>query len=272
MIKKIGTIIVFVLGGILLVYSATRSLDFIALTLPDDRKTLAYFGLAALDGGLIAWVMSFLHGSKGWQRAIAFIMVLVDLVGAIAMFTMDTLYNTGKSGMTAAMSASEMQTAVLALSGIIGLNIAAAVAHHMSDPAKMREQAEEEAFSKVEDATLQQISRNADTLAAQLAPTLAADWMQQTRARYMANIGTGKIPTMLDLSAQDVPMPIIQAQPQQAKAFDMGALWAGLFKAKNDGRTYQSVTSAPAVAVAPEPKAEEVTKDNGVFPGGVAGS
>jgi len=210
MFKKIGALIVTVLGGLLLVYSATRSLDFISLTLPPDRQILAYFGLAALDGGLIAWILSYLYGSRGgWQRAISLLMILVDLVGAVAMFTLDTLYNTGKSGMTAALSADELQTAVLALSGVIALNIAATVAHHLTDPDKLREQAEEEAFSKVEDATLKQISQNADQLAAQLAPTLAADWMQNTQARYTAYLGTGRIPT-IDATARDVPaLPVV---------------------------------------------------------------
>jgi hypothetical protein len=60
MFKKIGALLVTVLGGALLVYSATRSLDFIELTLPEDRKILAYFGLAALDGGIVAWLLSYL--------------------------------------------------------------------------------------------------------------------------------------------------------------------------------------------------------------------
>lgn len=251
MFKKIGVLLVTILGGALLVYSATRSLDFIELTLPKDRAVLAYFGLAALDGGLIAWLMSYLYGSRGgWQRAISILMVCVDVCGAIAFFTFDTLYNTGKTGMTEAMTPEAMTNAVLGLSAVIALNIIATVAHHITDPDKLREQAEEEAFSKVEEATLKQISRNADTLAAQLAPIMAADWQAQTQARYMSYVGTGKMP-VIDVTAQDVPtsqyMPVIQPQAQQAKAFDLGALWAGLFKAKNDGRTYQSVTVAPAV-------------------------
>jgi hypothetical protein len=205
MFKKIGTLIVTILGGLLLVYSATRSLDFISLTLPPDRQILAWFGLAALDGGLIAWILAYLYGSRGgWQRAISILMIMVDLVGAVAMFTLDTLYNTGKTGMTATLTPGEIQTAVLALSGVIALNITAVVAHELTDPEKLKAAAEEEAFSKVEDATLKQISQNADQLAAQLAPTLAADWMQNTRARYTAYLGTGRIPT-IDVVARDVP-------------------------------------------------------------------
>jgi hypothetical protein len=214
MFKKIGALLVTILGGLLLVYSATRSLDFIMLTLPPDRQILAYFGLAALDGGLIAWILAYLYGSRGgWQRAISILMVLVDLAGAVAMFTLDTLYQTGASGMTTALTPDEIQTAVLALSGVIALNIAATVAHHLTDPEKLKEQAEEEAFAKVEDATLKQISQNADQLAAQVAPLLAADWMQNSRARYLANLGTGIIPT-IDATAKDTPALPAVARPK----------------------------------------------------------
>ena len=238
MFKKIGVLLVTILGGALLVYSATRSLDFISLTLPADKQVLAYFGLAALDGGLVAWLMSYLNGSRGaWQRAISILMVLVDVVGAIAMFTLDTLYNTGKAGMTKAMTPEQMTTAVLGLSGIIALNIIATIAHHITDPEKLREQAEEEAFAKVEDAALKQIAKNADTLAAQLAPVMAADWQAQTQAKYLSYVGTGKLP-VLDVTARDVSsLSVVKDKP-----LDLSSLWTGLFSAKNSGRTYQSVT------------------------------
>jgi len=307
MIKKIGILLVTLLGGALLVYSATRSLDFIELTLPADRKILAYFGLAALDGGLVAWLLSYLNGSRGaWQRAISILMVIVDTLGAIAMFTMDTLYQTGKNGMTAAMTPEAMTNAVLALSGIIALNIIATIAHHITDPDKLRDQAEEEAFAKVEDATLKQISKNADSLAAQIAPIMAADWQAQTQAKYLSYVGTGTRPT-IDATARDVTpaMPILAQPKPKANPLDLGALWAGLFKAKdNNGRTYESVATAPAVG--PEAKAGNLydamkqgvaeaqgttadklyspadgiarvlsqadpAKGDGVFPGGVAG-
>lgn len=276
MFKKIGILLVTVLGGALLVYSATRSLDFIGLTLPQDRQILAYFGLAALDGGLVAWLLSYLYGSHGgWQRAISILMVCIDTLGAIAMFTLDTLYNTGKNGMTAVMTPEQMTNAVLGLSGIIALNIIATIAHHITDPDKLREQAEEESFAKVEEATLKQISQNANMLAAKLAPVMAADWQAQTEARYMSYVGTGKIP-VIDATARDV-MPaqkdgvlsnIIQ-QPQ-ARPQNNGIDWQTLFgwaMPKNNARTYESVAVAPKT----EAKPTEDAKGDGVFTGGAAG-
>lgn len=254
MIKKIAILLVTILGGALLVYSASRSLDFIQLTLPPDRQILAYFGLAALDGGLVAWVLSYLNGSRGaWQRAISILMVVVDTLGAIAMFTLDTLYNAGKNGMTQSMTPEAITNAILALSGIIALNIIATVAHHITDPDKLREQAEEEAFAKVEEATLKQISKNADTLAANLAPIMAADWQAQTQAKYMSYVGTGKLPA-IDVTSQNVPyMPVVQEKP-----FNLAGLWAGLFNAKNGGRTYESV--APHVELK-QTKTEDAKPD-----------
>jgi hypothetical protein len=259
MFKKIGILLVTLLGGSLLVYSATRSLDFISLTLPADRQVLAYFGLMALDGGLVSWLLSYLYGSRGgWQRAISILMVCVDVVGAIAMFTLDTLYNTGKAGMTKAMTPEEMTTAVLALSGVIALNILAVIAHHITDVDKLREAAEEEAFAKVEDATLKQISKNADSLAAQLAPIMAADWQAQTQAKYMSYVGTGKRP-VIDVTSQDMPVMPVLAQLQEQKPFSLGALWAGLV-GKNNARTYQQTVMPIVAEVKPteEAKTEKV--------------
>ncbi|MBV6449716.1 MAG: hypothetical protein MHPDNHAH_00429 [Anaerolineales bacterium] len=193
MFKKLGQISATVLAGLLLVYSATRSLDFISLTLPPNKQILAWFALAALDGGLIAWTLGYLHGAKGWQRPIAFGMVVVDLLGVIAMFTLDTLYNAGSNGMTVTLTQEEIYYAVLALSGVIGLNIAATVASHLMSPEALKQQAEEEADDKIETATLEQITKNADALAAEVAPIVAADWISKKRVQHMAKVGSSPV-------------------------------------------------------------------------------
>lgn len=203
MVKKIGSLVVTLLALALLVYSATRSLDFIELTLPADNKILAWFGLAALDGGLIAWALAFQYGSSGWQRPVAGLMVLVDFIGVVAMFTLDTLYNTGQAGLTAVMSADDIRSVVLALSGIIAANIGATVAHHLAEPGKLRAMAEEEALDKISDAVLKQISQNADGLAAELSPKIAADWSDRVRA----NLTSGMTGNMVTLAADTQPVP-----------------------------------------------------------------
>jgi len=190
MFKKFGQISATVLAGLLLVYSATRSLDFIYLTLPSDKRILAWFALAALDGGLIVWVLTYLYGAKGWQRTISLIMVVVDLIGVIVMFTLDALYNTGASGLIVAMDAQAIKNAVVGLSGVIGLNITATVANHLMSPEVLRAQAEEEADDKIETATLKQIAENAGLLASELAPVVASEWVAKKRSAVLSKSGS----------------------------------------------------------------------------------
>jgi hypothetical protein len=190
--KAIGSLLVTVLGLALLVYSAMRSLDFISLTLPPDRVILAYFGLAALDGGLVFWLLNFLYGARGgWQRAIAILMVIIDFVGAVTMFTLDTLYNTGKTGMTAAMGPDEIQTALLALSAIIAINIGATVAHHIVDPDNRQRMAREEAEGEIEDQAIRLLNESVPALAADLSPIMATDVLTGLRDQY-TGLSTGR--------------------------------------------------------------------------------
>ncbi len=217
MFKKIGALLVTILGIALLFYSATRSLDFISLTLPPGRQILAYFGLAALDGGLIAWFLAYLYGSSGgWQRGIALLMVVVDFAGAVAMFTLDTLYNTGKSGMTAMMSESEIQTAVLVLSAVIALNIASTIAHHLTDPDQLKAQAEEEAKAEVDDLALNLVRQNSKILASQMAPQIAAEWMDSTAAKYRNILKKGRV--------KEEPIQVLPAQAPTQFASTTGAV------------------------------------------------
>ncbi len=213
--KRIGSILVTALGLLLLIYSATRSLDFISLTLPADKQILAFFGLAALDGGLIFWLLNFQNGARGWQRPIALLMVFIDFVGCVAMFTMDTFYNTGQAGLTAALSAGEIKIAIIALSAVIALNVGAVVMHHIMDPDSLRQMAEEEARDKIEDLALKEVSANAGKLAAELAPQIGMAWMDQERANYQNVMqgrkrkATSSLPAMVTVKAAEIEMPEI---------------------------------------------------------------
>lgn len=224
--KAIGTLLVTLLALALLVYSAMRSLDFISLTLPADQQVLAWFGLAALDGGLVIWLLNFLYGAKGgYQRGISLLMVIVDFLGAVAMFTLDTLYNTGQAGMTAVMAPEDMKMAVLALSAIIALNVGATLAHHIMDPDNRQRMAEEDVHDQIEALALKKISENTAGLAASLAPRLASSVMDDINAQYASGLKVGRNGAVR-LPAPAAQLPSQLPSPTQANAFDAGNLLA----------------------------------------------
>jgi hypothetical protein len=202
MLKRIGALMVNLLSFVLILYSASRSIDFVMLTLPPDKQILAYFAVAALEGGIMAWLLSYMHDARGgWQRSISLMMVVVDTLGAITLFTSDSLYRAGERGVIAGLSEGEIRTVILAMSGIIAINIAAGIAYHLTDPDRIKEQAEEEAFAHIEEAAIEQIARSAKQLASQLAPTLAAQWVEETRAKYLKMLPGATMPPMMP------PMP-----------------------------------------------------------------
>ena len=216
MAKWLGKILITALGLALLVYSATRSVSFIGLTLPADKQGLAFFGLAALDGGIICFLIAFLHGSKGAaQRGICMIMIIVDFIGAVAMFTADTIYQTSVSGLTVEFDKNEMMTFILVLSAIIALNILAGIFHHITDPDNMRRMADEEAFGKIEELARKKVAEESDFLAAELAPTIAASWSAQTRAKYMHALNDKKVSTPLLPPTIRTPTKTVTLEPEE---------------------------------------------------------
>jgi hypothetical protein len=195
--NKLGSLLATALGAALLVYSATRSLDFISLTLPPDKQILAWFGLAALDGGVVAWLLAYLYGSgSSWQRVIAFLMVIIDFLGAVALFTLDTIYNAGQAGLVTALEPETIQTGVLALSLVIAINIGATIAHHMLDPEALRRQAEEEARAEIEEQALDLIRDNSRALASEIAPQIASNWKSATALEYSHRLKKPKLPAL----------------------------------------------------------------------------
>jgi hypothetical protein len=204
--KAISSLLLTVLGVALLVYSATRSLNFISATLPPDKQILAYFGLAALDGGLVLWMLYFLFGAAGaWQRGTALLMVGVDLVGAVAMFTLDTLFESGQAGLTSILTPDEIQTAILALSGVIAINVSATVFCHIMDPGARQTRVKSEAIDKITDKALNKITDSADLLAEDLSNDIAASWKQEILAQYRASLGQ-QSSLILDAPVKDVPI------------------------------------------------------------------
>src|ERR1700730_13948773 len=91
--QKMATALLTIMGISLLGYTASRTLNFIRMTLPADQHDTAYLALVAFDGGLVLWTAFYLHGAKGpWQRGIAALMIVVSLVGVLIGFGADTLY------------------------------------------------------------------------------------------------------------------------------------------------------------------------------------
>ncbi len=178
--KSIGTIAFYVLTLGLFVYAASRSLDFIQSTLPANQKIIGFLGLLATEGGSVIWLIVFLKEASGTpQKAISVLTAILDMFGSIGMFTMDTLYRSGQTGVIASLSVDEIRNVILVLSGLIGVNLISAFAFHVVNPENMRKMREDSAHDAVTASLLKQIEDEAEHLAQQMTPMLFAQWQEK---------------------------------------------------------------------------------------------
>jgi len=183
--RGVAMVLLYVIGGALLIYAASRSLDFISSTLPGNQQIVGFLGLAATSGGMIAWLMLFMFHSEGLgQKVTAGLMVVIDMGGEFGLFTMDTLYRSAQSGMIASLTQDEIRSVILALSALIAVNIFSTVAYHLLDSANLRSMHEAFVRDQLEARALQEIEKRGEQLAGQLAPQLAAQWVDEFEQRF----------------------------------------------------------------------------------------
>jgi hypothetical protein len=148
---------------------------------------LAFLALLAFDGGLICWLATFMFGAQGGaQRAISLLMICVSLLGIVLGFGGDTLMVASQNGMIE--DANIGMTALILTTLIIAANIAAVTFYHVLSPENQKRMAEESARSEIEDAALGSIKSQAKQLSQELAPIVAAAWVADMRAHYLAQL------------------------------------------------------------------------------------
>jgi hypothetical protein len=110
--------------------------------------------------------MVFLYKAQGTgQKITALVMTVVDLLGEGALFTFDTIYQTGASGMIEAMPAEEIRLVVLGLSGLIFLNILATVVFHLLEPENLKNMRKASVRDRLEDEALKLIEKRGEEIA-----------------------------------------------------------------------------------------------------------
>ena len=189
--KWIGKLLFVVMAIALITYAASRTLDFENSTLGAEDQIIGYLALFATTGGALAWLAVFLWNSKGIaQKGISLVMVIIDVLGEIALFTIDTLLQSGTNGLTATLAPEEIRLTVLGMSFLIGLNIIATFAFHIMDEENIaaiekhfRDQKVKAANDKIEQAITDAKVARAESIAVGIATREADVYAQVQKAQ-----------------------------------------------------------------------------------------
>ena len=198
LLKFVAIVAFFVIGGGLLVYAASRSLDFVQSTLPAENQVLGFFALLATSGGMLGWLLVFLYRADGIvQRGTALLMTLLDFLGEAALFTMDTLYRSGEQGLVTQMTEGEIRMVILGMSALIAINIFATLIFELGKMEVLKEIAEGAARDIVMFKALAQIERDSETVADEMMEEILGQWRGNFRSAYGSadKLGLGQYET-----------------------------------------------------------------------------
>jgi hypothetical protein len=214
--KFVALVAFLVIGGGLLIYAASRSLDFVQTTLPEKDQALGYFALLATSGGMIGWLLVFLYRADGIiQRGTALLMVLIDFIGEAALFTLDTLYRSGETGLVAEMTQGEIRAVILGMSALIAINIFATIVFELGRMEVLKEIAESAARDLVMFKALARIEKDSETVADEMMEEIVGQWRGNFRSAYGSadKLGLGQYETKERVKSKPKPARNFQIWP-----------------------------------------------------------
>jgi len=165
--KKGNSILIWLVGVGLLLFTAFRSIHLVSSTLPPDAQILGFAALGGLDLGLLAWLSYANNGARGSQRTVAILMIVTDFSGVCAATLADTLLISGQNAEMVGTVAGWL------LPIIICANVGGVVATHLLDPDQALRNAEREVDEELHGQLIQNLRENKGQLAAEVAPNMA---------------------------------------------------------------------------------------------------
>lgn len=222
------------LGIGLLVYAASRTLEFVQSTMPADKQYLGYLFLLATGIGALIWLATFLNIAEGFkQRALSFAMGLIDLGGEGVLVYADTMRTSSENGLLQ-FSQDELRLFVLASVGMIALNAFAWYMFKLWDPKAERESAARDLVDDVTEAALKQLNTpdSKKAMIAELAPALQQAILSEVTMTIQGMANQHLSSNVIDARAYSVTAPA----PQLPKLENVpGGLWMQSAKDKETG-------------------------------------
>lgn len=214
-----GGVMIWLIAGALLIFTGFRSVHLVSSTLPPDAQILGFAALAALDLGLIAWLVYATRGARGAQRTIAVLMIVVDLAGVSAAVIGDTFLIAGGGAANDLVST----VALWVLPIIVIANVGATVACHLLDPNQALVDADRALDDELRWQLANGIKSNASQVAAGVTPAAIEARQREMIAGFLAGMKDGgkssnKSAPQMAAMASDSPEPIAAPRGRPKKS------------------------------------------------------
>ncbi len=164
-LKRTGSKVVFgLISLIMLLWTASLTVSFMQGVLPGSFWAVPYLSLVVFDGGMVGWLIVYLHNAEGsMQRTIALGLTVFNLLG-VGLMTIAEIVLSGQ-----ALTAAPEMLGTAAIWGVgiwTFVNVAAIVGYHLSSPdARIAAAIQEEKDAVIDEALTDLRSRRQDNAA-----------------------------------------------------------------------------------------------------------
>ena len=219
LLKTIGAILFYIFILAVAGWTASLTLAEVRVILPNDPIT-PYFALALFDGGALTWLLVFLGHAKGLaQRAIAIMLLVLDLAGVVVLSAGRLLMG----GQAMADIPQELgATMVYALIGATIINLIAIYAFHIADPEAMQQIELQTLDDTIQAEALSQARANIENEVQQLAAVLAA--RATGRLKYQLRLPMSSQEQSEVMNDERKPAPLV-ITAEKRKPAPIGAAW-----------------------------------------------
>ena len=181
-----GAVLIWIIAIALLAFTGFRSVHLVSSTLPADAQVLGFAALAALDLGVLGWLIFATRGARGSQRTIATLMICVDLVGITAATLGDTMLIGGGDAARSMVSTIALWIVPI----VVVANVAATIATHLLDPDQALRDAKRALSDELDWQLATSLRENAGTTAAGAIPEAVKHQQREMVARFMSGLQT----------------------------------------------------------------------------------
>ena len=217
LLKTIGAILFYIFILAVAGWTASLTLAEVRVILPNDPIT-PYFALALFDGGALTWLLVFLGHAKGLaQRAIAIMLLVLDLAGVVVLSAGRLLMG----GQALADIPQQLgATMVYALIGATIINLIAIYAFHIADPETMQQIEIQTLDDTIQAEALSQARANIENEVKELASILAA--RATGRLKYALRLPMNSSETSEVMNDERKPAPLV-ITAEKRKPVPLGA-------------------------------------------------
>ena len=211
--KTLAKFLFYTVAVVLVSWTASLTIAFVANALPEAHWMVPYFSLVVFDGGMLAWLAVFLYYAEGsGQRVIAIAATLLDMIG-VALMVIAEIFLGGQSLVAAPDMLGEY--ALWAIGIWTTLNVAGVIGFHLLDNENRKRMAIQSEMDEIFEGALRDLKQKRRGMQEQLSGELSDGMLAELLALVSRDANKNGVPDLMESNAPRQLPSMASDQPKR---------------------------------------------------------